>query len=75
MVRFFAMRDLTGYQKPMKDFLSKFMRKNKEAPEEALVGKRANTSERPMHPIDKIRSEEKPFHVRTGLEMPPYMTR
>ena len=28
LVRFFAMRDLTGYAKPMKDLLSRFMRKN-----------------------------------------------
>ena len=29
LVRFFAMRDLSAYTKPMKDFLSRFMRKNK----------------------------------------------
>lgn len=29
VLRFLAMRDTTSYKKPMKDFLSKFMRKNK----------------------------------------------
>lgn len=65
LVRFFAMRDLTAYAKPMKDFLSKFMRKNKNPTEEVLESSR-ELFDRTCKAVVKTLGE-KPFHVRAGL--------
>ena len=65
MVRFFAMRDITAYQRPMKDFLSKFMRKNKDSSERALADAKQIFEETCCQVIEGL--GEKPFHVRAGL--------
>jgi uncharacterized protein with ParB-like and HNH nuclease domain len=65
LVRFFAMRDISGYRKPMKDFLSRYMKKNRDASEAALKAARDVFE----HTCDVIVSSfgERPFHVRAGL--------
>ena len=65
LVRFFAMRDLTAYAKPMKDFLSKFMRKNKNPTEEVLESSRELFDRTCKAVVETL--GEKPFHVRAGL--------
>lgn len=65
IARFFAMRDVSAYKKPMKDFLSKFMRKNRDATQEVLE----TTREVFVQTCDKVKASlgEKPFHIRAGL--------
>ena len=65
LVRFFAMRDLTAYTKPMKDFLSKFMRKNKNPADEVLQYNRELFDKTCKAVVETL--GEKPFHVRAGL--------
>ncbi|MGH8608955.1 MAG: DUF262 domain-containing protein [Gammaproteobacteria bacterium] len=65
LVRFFAMRDISAYKKPMKDFLSKFMRKNRDAPQEVLTASRKIFERTCDAVIESL--GEKPFHVRAGL--------
>ncbi|HEY9162021.1 MAG TPA: DUF262 domain-containing protein [Desulfomonilia bacterium] len=65
LVRFFAMRDIEAYEKPMKEFLSKYMRKNRDASDESI--KTAGDLFRQT--CDKVSSMlgDKPFHIRNGL--------
>ncbi len=70
LVRFLAMRDLSAYQKPMKDFLSTFMRKNKNAPEEALERSRMVFRDTCKQLLKSL--GEKPFHIRSGLNAAVY---
>ena len=65
LVRFFAMRDLAGYAKPMKDFLSKFMRKNKNPTDDVLRYSRELFDKTCEVVVETL--GEKPFHVRAGL--------
>ena len=67
MVRFFAMRDISAYQKPMKDFLSKFMNKNKHATKGVLRSS-AGTFRDTCRAI-KDTLGLKPFHIRSGLNV------
>jgi hypothetical protein len=65
LIRFFSMRDITAYRKPMKDFLSRYMKKNKNPSQDVL-----NNSEQIFHKtcaliVDKL--GKKPFHIRSGL--------
>ena len=65
MVRFFAMRDIHGYQKPMKDYLSKFMWKNRDISDKVI-----DESERTFRStcVELINAlGEKPFHRGAGL--------
>lgn len=65
LVRFFSMRDILAYKKPMKDFLSNFMKKNRDASKEALEGSREifeRTCDAVVNSLGK-----KPFHIRAGL--------
>lgn len=65
MVRFFAMRDFAAYKKPMKDFLSKFMKKNRnQSPEtlETTMIMFKKTCDAIIYSLG-----EKPFHIRAGL--------
>ena len=65
MVRFFALRDIQGYQKPMKDYLSKFMWKNREVSEETIVESEQifkNTCAELIRTLG-----ERPFHRGAGL--------
>ncbi len=65
LVRFFALRDVASYRKPMKDFLSQFMRRNRDASEERLESAR-NVFERTCAAVIAALGD-KPFHVRAGL--------
>ncbi len=65
LVRFFAMQTLDAYKKPMKDFLSGFMRENKDASKEALEDRRHVFEETCDTVIRTL--GEKPFHVRSGM--------
>ena len=65
LVRFLAMRDLSGYQKPMKDFLSKFMRKNKDAPIKSLE-QTGNIFRETCTQLTGALGK-RPFHIRSGL--------
>ena len=65
LVRFFAMRDISAYRKPMKEFLSKFMRKHRNAPDTDIENSRDVFERTCGSVIAKL--GEKPFHVRSGL--------
>lgn len=65
LVRFFAMRDLSAYQKPMKDFLSTFMRRNKDASQDALENGESIFKATCVQLLGAL--GEKPFHIRSGL--------
>ena len=65
IVRFLAMRDISAYRRPMKDFLSIYMRKNKSPSEEILEQNRILFEETCEHIVSNL--GEKPFHVRAGL--------
>ncbi len=65
LVRFFAMRDISAYRKPMKDFLSKFMKKNRDASAEVLGASRRLFERTCDNVVTSL--GEKPFHVRAGL--------
>jgi hypothetical protein len=65
IVRFFALRDISAYDKPLKDFLSKYMRKNRD-PDPAAISRATNVFERTCGVvIDSL--GRKPFHIRAGL--------
>jgi len=65
LIRFFALRDGSSYRRPMKDFLSKFMRKNRDASEEVFETSKV-IFERTCNSVIASLGE-KPFHVRAGL--------
>ena len=65
LVRFLAMRDISGYGKPLKDFLSRFMRKHKDASQLALDNSEKVFTETCDAVIESL--GPKPFHVRSGL--------
>jgi len=65
IVRFFALQDISKYKKPMKDWLSKFMRKNHAPTNEQLDRTRATFSTTCRRVVDALGPT--PFHVRTGL--------
>ena len=65
LVRFFAMRNVAEYRKPLKDFLSKFMHKNRNSSEEKLT-ESCTIFERTCEAVVENLGE-KPFHVRSGL--------
>lgn len=65
LVRFFAMRDRSAYKKPMKDFLSRFTRKNRNASEEILQSSRQVFEQTCDAVINSL--GDKPFHIRSGL--------
>jgi len=65
IVRFFSMRDISAYEKPLKDFISNFMRKNANADDQALK-KAESIFTKTCDMIVKY-LEEKPFHIRSGL--------
>lgn len=65
IVRFLAMRNISEYKSPMKEFLTKYMRKNKSPSDEALQRNRdlfRRTCENIVSNLGR-----KPFHVRAGL--------
>ena len=67
LLRFFAMRDISNYQKPMKDFLSRFMRKNRDVSKDSLPQSEEifhSTCEQVLNSLG-----EKPFHGRSGVNV------
>ena len=67
VVRFFAMRDISNYQKPMKDFLSIFMKKNQCPSEESLIRSGQIFQDTCSQLIESL--GEKPFHGRSGVNV------
>ncbi len=67
LLRFFAMRDISSYQKPMKDFLSKFMSKNRDTPENLLLQSEEVFRNTCAQVLDSL--GEKPFHGRSGVNV------
>ena len=65
LVRFFALRDISDYKKPMKDFLSRFLKKNKNAKKKALK-KYGTLLDRTCDAVVESLGE-KPFHISSGL--------
>lgn len=65
MIRFFAMQDISAYQKPMKDFLSKFMNKNKNASAGSLTTSAQMFRRTCLELTNSL--GPKPFHIRNGL--------
>jgi len=65
ILRFFAMRELGNYKKPMKNFLSKFMNKNKNMTQENMAHNRKLFDRTCKAILDCI--GERPFHIRSGL--------
>ena len=67
LLRFFAMRDISDYQKPMKDFLSRFMRKNRDASEASLAQSEKIFRDTCTQVLESL--GEKPFHGRSGVNV------
>ena len=65
ILRFLAMRNPTNYKNPMKDFLSKFMLKNRDPSKETLQSSRSLFERTCEAVVTEL--GEKPFHVRAGL--------
>ena len=65
MVRFFAMQDISSYEKPMKDFLSRYMKKNQDASATSLSEKRQTFQVTCAALVEAL--GDRPFHVRSGL--------
>jgi hypothetical protein len=65
MLRFFALRRVSEYQKPMKDFLSKFMRHNRHVPDSDIVKLRSVFEQTCNAVLDML--GRKPFHIKAGL--------
>jgi len=70
ILRFFALRKVEEYHKPLKDFLSKFMRRNRMPPPEFIEELRKTFQNTCDIVISKL--GEKPFHVRKGLNSSVY---
>ncbi len=67
LVRFFAMRDISGYEKPMKDFLSKFMYKNKDASDATFEQSAHVLEETCIALLESL--GPRPFHIKSGLNV------
>ena len=67
LLRFFAMKDISNYRKPMKDFLSRFMKKNKDATEDSLTQSEKNFCTTCTQVLESL--GEKPFHGRRGVNV------
>ena len=67
LLRFFAMRDISDYQKPMKDFLSRFMSKNRDSSEDSLPETEEVFRRTCTQVLDSL--GEKPFHGRSGVNV------
>ena len=67
LVRFLALRDIAGYRKPMKDYLSRFMQENREGPEAALAEMEQVFRETCRQVVAALGG--KPFHGKAGLKV------
>jgi len=70
ILRFFALRNLKGYEKPLKDHLSRFMKRNRNPAKEFLEENKKLFQDS----CDKIVSVlgTKPFHIKAGLNSAVY---
>ena len=67
LTRFFALRDAGEYRKPMKDFLSRFMQENRDAPE-GVLAKRGQVFRDTCGQVVAALGEQ-PFHGKSGLNV------
>ena len=65
ILRFLAMRNSDSYRKPMKDFLSRFMQKNRNQKKKTLENTRCLFEQTCRAVVANL--GEKPFHIRSGL--------
>ncbi len=65
ILRFFALRDFKDYRSPMKDYLSKFMHRNRDLGKKELAAFQQVFDETCDSVVESL--GERPFHVRTGL--------
>ena len=65
LVRFLALRNGGDYRKPMKDYLSRYMQENREAPEAALAHSERVFRETCAQVVAAL--GEKPFHGKSGV--------
>ena len=65
LVRFLALRNGGDYRKPMKDYLSRFMEENREAPEAALAQSGRVFRETCAQVVAAL--GERPFHGKSGV--------
>lgn len=65
MLRFFAMRDISDYKKPMKDYLTKFMIKHRNPTDQSLKNSEDLFNGTCIAVIDSL--GPKPFHIQLGL--------
>jgi hypothetical protein len=70
ILRFFSLLTLEGYNKPMKDHLSRFMRRNASPTDERVDYLRKLFEESCARVVSALGS--KPFHVRAGLNAAVY---
>lgn len=70
VIRFFSMLEIMNYQKPLKDYMSKFMRLNRNPTDEILL----QLGELFMKTCDLVVSTlgNKPFHIKRGLNTAVY---
>ena len=65
ILRFLAIRNSDSYRKPMKDFLSRFMQKNRNQKKKTLENTRCLFQQTCSVVVASL--GEKPFHIRSGL--------
>ncbi|MBI3797123.1 MAG: DUF262 domain-containing protein [Deltaproteobacteria bacterium] len=65
ILRFFALLDRSHYQRPLKDFLSKFMKANRDPDKRVIEGFRKLFSMTSAAVVNHL--GERPFHIRAGL--------
>ena len=65
ILRFFALRDFKDYRSPMKDYLSKFMHRNRDPGKKELAAFQQVFDETCGSVVESL--GERPFHVRAGL--------
>ena len=70
ILRFFALLDHDKYKKPMKDFLSKFMKNNQHPPNLVLQQFRSLFTATTAAVADSL--GDRPFHIRSGLNSAVY---
>ena len=67
LTRCFALRECSDYQKPMKDFLSRFMRQSREDPEEVFAKRGQLFRETCGQVVTALGTQ--PFHGKSGLNV------
>ncbi len=65
LLRFFAMRDISKYRKPLKEYLNNFMKNNRDVSTDILQSMKSIFEKTCDEILDKL--GEKPFHIRSGL--------